>query len=318
MLPGSAEQTDSRIKRFAGSLGAIELVPVVGLAIWALSLRVAQYGWTTERIFAGALIVIFSCYAFGYASAVVGSSAWLKRIEITNIATAYVVLGIFLALFSPLVDPARLMVASQVARLQSREVQPEKFDFVALKFDGARWGNAALAALKQLSGRPDSQTISLRAVQALDMKAGLPDDSLNKITKTAQEKAAVISVYPAGRTLPAEFFESDAGITLLNGNGCFNDRGVKCVARYVSLQPGGPESIILNFGYGLTQIVEQDASGKWHSIGTISGPITCDVFKEGLQRDDLHVEPHPHPDIVIRGERFTVLPPAKPCKPIAN
>ncbi|HEV3018588.1 MAG TPA: hypothetical protein VGY49_06185 [Burkholderiaceae bacterium] len=52
-------------------------------------------------------------------------------------------------LFSPIADPARLMVADQMARLRSGAVGPDKFDFGALKFDGARWGAPALAQLAQ-------------------------------------------------------------------------------------------------------------------------------------------------------------------------
>jgi hypothetical protein len=303
---GGAERTNSRIKRFAGSLGAIELFPVVGLAVWALSLRVAQYGWTTQRIFAAALTVIFSCYAVGYALAVVRSPSWLKRIEITNFATAYVVLGIFLALFSPLADPARLMVANQIARLRSGEVRPEKFDFVALKFDGARWGNAALSALKDLKDGPDALAISSRAAQVLAMTTRFavnPLNPLNGTTKTSAEKAAMISIYPGGRTLPPDFFETSNESALIPAN-CFTNLQIKCFARYVTLREGGPESILFSSGIGPTLIFEQDASGTWQKAGTLSGPTFCNGFKQELQTDDIDMEPHPRPDLLIDGALY--------------
>lgn len=153
---GAAEQTASRLKRLAGTIGAIELVPLVGLAIGGLSLRVGQYGWTPDRILAAAVTVVLACYALGYASTAIRAPAWLKRVEITNLVTAYVFLALVIALFSPIADPARLMVASQVARLESGAVAPDDFDFAALKFDGAKWGAAALAHFSQANGTPDA------------------------------------------------------------------------------------------------------------------------------------------------------------------
>src|SRR5580698_6079343 len=137
------------IKRVAARAGAIELILLVALAAWGLWLRVGQYGWSVERILAAAIILVEGCYAIGYAGALVLSPGTLKRIEITNFITAYVFLAISLALFSSLADPARLMVAGQMARLKSGAVRPEKFDFAALKFDGARWGHEALIVLSQ-------------------------------------------------------------------------------------------------------------------------------------------------------------------------
>ncbi|EHN76789.1 hypothetical protein SMCF_3695, partial [Streptomyces coelicoflavus ZG0656] len=52
-----------------------------------------------------------------------------------------------LALFSPLLDPARLSVADQVARLERGAVKPQDFDFDFLRFDS---GKAGLAALDRL------------------------------------------------------------------------------------------------------------------------------------------------------------------------
>ena len=104
---GSAGTAMSHLKRLASTLAAIELVPLVGLAIWALSLRVAQYGWTIERIVGASVIVILLCYATGYSAAVVRAPIWMKRIEITNFVAAYLILAVTLALFSPIADPAR-------------------------------------------------------------------------------------------------------------------------------------------------------------------------------------------------------------------
>src|SRR5262245_15947096 len=55
--------------RYASRAAALVLVPLVGLAAYALALRVTQYGLTPQRVNACACIVLTRCYAIGYAAA---------------------------------------------------------------------------------------------------------------------------------------------------------------------------------------------------------------------------------------------------------
>jgi hypothetical protein len=138
-----------RILRYAGALAIITLLPLVGIATYALSLRIGQYGWTPERIIALACAVVAACYALGYAVAVLASHPWLKWLEVTNVFTAFVILGVLLALFSPIADPARISVADQVARLEAGKISLEQFDFAFLRFQSGRFGLDALERLKE-------------------------------------------------------------------------------------------------------------------------------------------------------------------------
>src|SRR5471032_1821212 len=68
--------------------------------------RVGDYGWTSERVIAAACLLVASCYAAGYAWAACRPGAWLAAIAKVNRATAFVILALLLALFTPLADPA--------------------------------------------------------------------------------------------------------------------------------------------------------------------------------------------------------------------
>jgi hypothetical protein len=310
---GAAERTNSRIKRLAATVGAIELVPLVGLAAWALSLRVGQYGWTVQRITAAAVIGIAACYAIGYASAAVRAPSWLKRLEITNLVTAYVFLAFVLALFSPLADPARLMVASQVARLKSGVVRPEKFDFAALKFDGARWGAAALAELSQGKDSADAENVATRARQALSAANRYSANQPAGSPPTAEEMAERVAVYPAGRSLPAQFFETSfwpaSAIPW-----CLKGKTVKCVARFITLHPGDAEAIVF-LEPGIGYVFEQDPSGQWRKTGQVVGAINCGLVRQGIEHGEFRLDAHSLPDLVIGDQSLTISPLPRPCPP---
>jgi Domain of unknown function (DUF4153) len=95
-----------RLIRLSARVAALLLVPLTAIAIYALALRVGEHGWTVDRIVAAACMLVASCYAIGYAAAAL-RKGWLALLAPVNIATAFVVLGLVLLLFSPLVDPAR-------------------------------------------------------------------------------------------------------------------------------------------------------------------------------------------------------------------
>ena len=311
---GAAEQSRSQIKRIGGTVGAVELVPLVGLAAWALGLRVGQYGWTVERILAATLIVLAACYAVGYASAVVRAPAWLKRVELTNLVAAYVFLALVLLVFSPIADPARLMVADQVARLRSGRVPPDKFDFTALKFDGARWGAAALAELSHSQDGPDAPAINAKAARALALTNRYQPPAPPATTTDVAER---ITVYPTGRTLPASFYDTSDGPLMKGGRPvCFQPAEGKCVARFVNLRPGDTEAILF-FDRFTSRVFEQDTDAHWHQTGYLAGLIHCALVQHDLEQGEFTQQAHAWPDLVVGDQRVAVMPMASPCRPAA-
>jgi hypothetical protein len=310
---GAAIDTIPAIKRFAGKLGSAALLPLVGLAIWALALRVEQHGWTVERILAAAVIVVAACYAIGYATAVVGTR-WLKRIEIANFVTAYVFLGLVLLLFSPIADPGRLMVADQVARLKAGAVRPDEFDFTALKFDGARWGSAMLAELSQTQDLPLASSINAKAKQALAQTSRW---QVNRAF-VGNELAERTLVYPSGRTLPPSFSATSPGpMTGINLN-CVQTQAKRCIARFVTLQQGGPEAILFLDQF-VGYVFEQDSTGKWHKTAQLAGALNCDSLRQGVESGAFRLEAHPWPDLVVGEQRLGLAPtPSYVCPPVGR
>ncbi len=171
-------------------------------------LRVAQYGWTVERIATAATILIALCYAFGYAAAAVLSllgGAWMRLVARVNVVTAFVVLAVLLAMFTPLGDPARLAVNSQVARLKAGTVPAATFDYDYLKAEGGRYGRAALGELAAGNFGADTALVRKLAKATLDgaphRTCGKPTQGGHRAQRHGLSRHAGATAHPAGSGL---------------------------------------------------------------------------------------------------------------------
>lgn len=136
------------LRRFIGA-SLLALPVYAGLALYAMGLRIGQYGWTLDRTWALLVALLVTGYAVGYALAVLRPrDHWLQRIEPVNRWMCLCVLGVALLANSPLLDPIRLSVNSQVARLQAGAPAIDVMDAETLRFGLGRRGARALEALQ--------------------------------------------------------------------------------------------------------------------------------------------------------------------------
>ncbi|MEH6415711.1 DUF4153 domain-containing protein [Pseudomonas sp. CGJS7] len=120
-----------------------------GLGLYALSLRIGQYGWTTERFWAVLASLALSAYAVGYAVAALRPRAgWLHDLKRVNVGVSLGILLLAVLANSWLLDPHRLSVNDQLARLRDGRTETGRFDLTHLRFDTGRRGYQALVAMK--------------------------------------------------------------------------------------------------------------------------------------------------------------------------
>ena len=124
---GEAVAGVQTIVRLSTRAACILIFPLTVIGIYALALRVAQYGWTTDRIIAAACLLVASCYAIGYAWAAYQYDTWLRPLAAVNVTAAFLTIAVMLALFTPIADPARISVNSQMARLESGKTAPSGY-----------------------------------------------------------------------------------------------------------------------------------------------------------------------------------------------
>lgn len=182
-----------------GAMGlALVVFPLSVIAAIAVGLRIGQYGFTPERLWALTFVVIATGYAFAYlVSLVRGRLHWAEVVRPANLNLAFAVCGIALLLATPLVSFNAISTRDQVARLESGKLTPEKFDWRALAFDFGKPGRDALAKLQG----SNNAIVKAKADEAA--KAQSRWDLEREIELSETEKfTGVFAVMPAGTTLP--------------------------------------------------------------------------------------------------------------------
>ncbi|WP_165802922.1 DUF4153 domain-containing protein [Pelagivirga sediminicola] len=126
------------------------LLPVpAALALWAIGLRVAQYGLTPDRVAALIAALIVLVYSLAYAAALVRRSGWRRGQRAVNRWMALVTLAIAALWLTPALNAERLSTTSQIARAEAGAPK----DTLALWEMAHEWGIAGKRGLRQLETR---------------------------------------------------------------------------------------------------------------------------------------------------------------------
>ena len=292
------EEAPQVILKWAARLAGLLLIPISLLAAYGLSLRIGQYGLTPDRIFAAALVIIATGYAVGYGVAALGQGGWMKALELTNIVQAFVALALILALFTPIADPARLSVNSQVARLERGKVKPEAFDFEFLRFSSGRYGEPALEKLK--ASKVEGVAARAKAAEAMKIKTAPVIEKID---------LSNLAVYPAGRALPESFLRQDWRDD--SGSACIG-QGSLCQALLLDVNADGTDEVLLSSGASF-DVFSFDGA-RWRK--TAETPYVCDPVNlaAALKAGTVAMgEPAPQRDILVGGRRLFLIPAGDGC-----
>jgi hypothetical protein len=286
-------ETTAGMLKWAARLAGLLLVPITVLAAYGLSLRIGQYGLSPDRVIAAACVLVAAGYALGYAAAAVRPGAWMKTLETTNIAMAFVVIAVLLALFTPLADPRRLSVGDQVARLKGGKVSAEAFDYTALRFQDGRYGRETLDRLE----RDPNPVIRGKAAWAA------APHSFDATQTAPRDRFKKTLVYPKGQTLPPRFvyqaWKSEEEPDCLKFY-------MECKATLIDTDGDGAAEVLLSSGRAF-EIYKADKAGVWAKTAVTSA-FCGDVDKE-LKAGDIQVVPSlPARDLVMGGQRLRIDP----------
>ncbi|WP_041538140.1 DUF4153 domain-containing protein [Caulobacter segnis] len=289
------------ILRWAARAASLLLIPIVILTAYALWLRIHQYGLTPDRVMATTYLIVATGFTVGYTLAALRSATWMKPLERTNLVMAAVSVLLLIALFTPIADPARLSVASQVKRLESGKVSAEKFDFQFLRFDSGRYGRLALERLR-VSRDPEIARLAAKA-DAANEKAATPANT--------GPDFAHMAVYPAGKTLPASFRQQDWSLHGADST-CTYTR-MRCSALVIDIDGDGTDEVLL--ASGATFDVFKLSADGWRRVAQASGVCPGADIDAALEAGQVTMsEPTARRDILVGGQRLSVVPAGEGCR----
>jgi MFS family permease len=277
---GQEEPPLHRILRRVLPIAALALLAVVGLAAWALTLRILQYGLTPDRIWGVLAVSVALAYSIGYAMSLrTGNDAhWMPGIAPANIVASLLMSAGIVFLLSPVLDVNNLATASQMARLEAGEVQPDEFDVGAL-VQQERAGYAALIKLgrqRGANGKPSK--LALRAEDALASAYRYRDGEVNHSGELVAVLTERIDSHPAGKPLPAgfaDFLKQDVAQwqPWQREQGCFarDQARQRCTLLQVDLDHDGVDEVVLwKISDEYQPMVYAASRGQWRRIGYLA------------------------------------------------
>jgi len=292
--------------RFVGRTAGPVLVPLAVLAFYAIALRVHQYGWTPDRVWSIAVALMALIYTGGYALAATYRTGWLKPLEPVNVCASLAILALLVLLLTPVADPARLSVDSQISRLAQGKVSADAFDYQFLRFDSATYGRNAL--LRLVSGpniQARERAARMQATAGKQYFGAVPDAA---ITENAFSHA---TIYPKGAQLPQGFKETDWSAPtnpecLRNGRGCeifvvgYGLPGEVAVIVHPNQLPAGR---FTSDNISVAQLYQRDGINGWVNTGFFSH-MNCRAALAALQDGKVATVAPKHDDLQVAGMRL--------------
>lgn len=295
------------VLRLSTRLAAGLLGPLVGLAAYALWLRIGQYGLTPDRITGAAACLVGAAYAVGYIAAAVRPGRWMRLIAPTNVTAAFLTLGVLLAIFTPLADPARLSVDSQMARLAEGKVTAARFDYDFLRWQSGRYGREALQTLARRGGEAGRRAKAALAEENRWERA----ERLEPERAIPADPATVVVAWPAGRSLPPAFL----GEGWLAGDAealdCTTDK--PCPAAMLDLNDDGDVEIIVA-GPRQAAVFTHARWDDWWVIRQVTYE-QCAGFVDAVRTGQVAGAVSPWKDLIVGGKRIALEERQNDCDP---
>lgn len=289
----------SRLQRTRTSLVLISLwlTPLLAcLAIWALWLRIADYGWTVDRIYGA--VIAFIAFAGSLLVMWFKGSAWSQGVSNMN---TFIMLMLVLAggswflLHSPVIDPWRIMVKSQQARYEKGEAKADAADLYVLSTAGRRGKQLLL----KLNARPqwlkDPVKLKSTLIQILagHNAAGIQPDTI----KLRQ----AISLRPGNEAPPENWWQAQKeSVKALSI--CMVDVG-SCLVWMQDLNNDGMPEVLLYIRHTSHIIIYTLSGNVWRRIGIAEMTEKAD---SGIFKTTPNAVAKVWPDLEINGQHLPV------------
>ena len=209
-----SEAAQSRFLRGAAQLQAVILPALAAIAVYAIWLRVAQYGWTPQRIGAAMGAGYVALYALAYAGAVLRGfrASWMGRLRKANLYLAVALMVGLAASMTPLLNAQSISARAQEARMLALYAQPQGAQsrddlrtLYALKTSYGLAGRAALARLEERAKTAGMEALAadIGAARAARSRYDLSGARRgDKVAANLAKWREALAVYPEGAEMP--------------------------------------------------------------------------------------------------------------------
>lgn len=328
---GRDDETEqiSILTEWTSRLLLLALPLIAGIAIYALWLRVGEYGWTPSRLQAVCLAGFVTVWAFGAAGSVLfGGVFWRQQVRSVNVAALVVMVGLIATWFSPVLNAQRIATNSQVDRLLDGRADLTAFKFGPLQQDWGLAGTEGLVHIRAAEGDPQGDMV-IAALDEYDKNEALraqdPNEHWRKMMRKGVEfelKRVLVLMpsQPAGRMLPQigrlDVEKFDLGrlqsIRLACEKAAVSSVGEGCHAVFGDFLPNraGDEIVLLGYQKALglnTFLMVLEDTGLWT-------PFAMDVATKGdearqivdnIRVNRFSINAPPKRDLVVGGVRIS-------------
>lgn len=323
-------QKTSILTEWASRLLLLALPVVAGIAIYALWLRVGEYGWTPSRLQAVCLAGFVTVWALGAAGSVLFAGVfWRQKVRSVNVAALVLMVGLSATWFSPVLNAQRISSNSQMHRLLDGQADLETFNFRELQQDWGRAGADALARIRAAKGDRRADLV-IAALDKLDGKQTKPSPTNHNDQRKAVRQrikvdmARVLDLVPSHPTdgilptmaeLNLEKFGSERARNIRLACEAITDNNPQegCYAIFGDFMLNKPGNEIILLGYrearGIdSYLLVQEDPGTWSPYHLIV-KSKIDAAKqviENIKANSFSIEPPPLRELVIDGLRFSL------------
>lgn len=212
------EEPKARILAWGAMALGAAMLPLAIVAAVSMSKRIGQYGFSPDRLWAAIVVAVALLVSAAYLAALVrGRMSWAPILRRTNVALAAGIGALALLLALPILDFGGISARDQVARLKAGRIAPDKFDWIAMRFD---FGPSGLSALQRLRDEGLTPDIRARALAALSSSDRWATDGRTRDEKRVAA-ARQIRVLPRQVELPAGLRDSLARSHCRPDSPCF-------------------------------------------------------------------------------------------------
>lgn len=266
------------------------------LAAYGLGLRINQYGLTPERVFALIGVIIACSYGVLYMIANFMRGPFMNWLERANINLAFIKAFVFLMVLTPIGDPSRLSVSSQVAMLNSGKLAIDKFDWNFLRFRSGKYGTDALDRLAtSANANIKAKAIATKTIAEEDRYVEPANQTPEDMQKPDASRFKVIK----GGAIPASFFNQKFDNNDFLIPSCLHKdyRGAECEVALIDLNSDKIDEIIISTPPQIGFFALENGAWKYHSA-TPNAPMSQDML-EKWAKGEIHTQKPKWDDLVV-------------------